>query len=392
MSYFFGLDISKDSFDVSVFSEDKGSYKRKYDMTKAGFLSFLSYLKTFEGEIMLFMEPTGEYYINLANYLIYSGYSVYLVNQFNLKNFIKSSTLRRTKTDKKDSYWISKFGKDNYMNLKKYIPSNSLKLDDLLRLKENLIREMSAYKTKIKSKLNVSFPELVNNYDVFGSFYSSIVSKYPSAYSFGNINIDDFLSMYPAKLKANFLKSVYELSKNSCSTIKDDYDFAIKIDFSILFEYQKQLEFLDKEIDILKSEFLIFTENVKILTSIEGVGEDSAVKLISFSNINNFDVGEVFKDSAKWSAYCGTEPIIFESGSSVRGGSRISKRGSKHLRTLAFKMSMNLIKYNTVFRDYYDKKKGSNNNKGKKYLFAVWNKFLRVAYHLLSTHQYYKKT
>lgn len=389
MEYYIGLDISKDTFDVSVFSTVKGDYKKKYEMTKQGFSLFLSYLKGFTGNVFIFMEPTGEYYLNLANYLTGLSYSVFLINQFNLKNFVKSSTMRRTKTDKKDSYWIAKFGRDNFENLKRYIPSTSLKLDNLLRTKERLVREMSVIKTRIKSRLNVSFPELVNNYDVFGGFYSSIISKYPSAYSFSQINIGDYLSIYPAKLKSNFLKDVYNYSKNSCSTIKDSYDFSIKIDYSIYFEYEKQLSLLDAEIEVLSNEFFIFSENVDILESIVGMGRDLSLKLISFSNINNRDIKDVFADSRKWSAYCGTDPIVIESGTSVRGGSRISKRGSGNLRTLAFKVSMSLVKNNPVFKDYYLKKKGDT-GKGKKYLFAVWNKFLRVAYHLLATHQRYK--
>lgn len=389
MEYYIGLDISKDTFDVSVFSPLKGDYKKKYEMTSQGFSLFLSYLKSFTGNVFVFMEPTGEYYLNLANYLTSFGYSVFLINQFNLKNFVKSSTMRRTKTDKKDSYWISKFGRDNFENLKRYIPSTSLKLDNLLRTKERLVREMSVIKTRIKSRLNVSFPELVNNYDVFGGFYSSIISKYPSAYSFSQLNIGDYLSIYPAKLKSNFLKDVYSYSLNSCSTIKDSYDFSIKIDYSIYFEYEKQISFLDSEIDVLSNEFLLFSENVDILDSISGIGRDLSLKLISFSNINNRDIKDVFSNSRKWSAYCGTDPIVLESGTSVRGGSRISKRGNSNLRTLAFKVSMSLVKNNPVFKEYYLKKKGDN-GKGKKYLFAVWNKFLRVAHHLLATHQRYK--
>lgn len=389
MEYYIGLYISKDTFDVSVFSTEKVDYKNKYEMTSQGFSLFLSYLKSFTGSIYIFMEPTGEYYLNLANFLNELGYSIFLVNQFNLKNFVKSSTMRRTKTDKKDSYWISKFGRDNIDTMKRYIPSTSLKLDNLLKTKENIIREMSSIKTRIKSRLNVSFPELVNNYDVFGSFYSKIVSQYPSAYSFQKINLNDYLSMYPVKLKSAFLREVYKYSQNSCSTIKDSYDFSIKIDYSIYFEYENQLKLLDEEINLLCDEFIVFSENVDILQSIEGIGRDSAVKLISFSNINNSDIKDIFLNSRKWSAYCVTDPVVIESGTSVRGCSCISKRGSRNLRTLAFKISLTLIKYNPVFREYYQKKKGDS-GKGKKYLFAVWNKFLRVAYHLLSTHQKYR--
>ena len=87
---------------------------------------------------------------------------------------------------------------------------------------------------------------------------------------------------------------------------KGSYDFSIKIDYSIYFEYEKQLSLLDAEIEVLSNEFFIFSENVDILESIVGIGRDLSLKLISFSNINNRDIKDVFADSRKWSAYFGT--------------------------------------------------------------------------------------
>ncbi len=390
--YYIGVDISKVTFDVSVFSSVLVAYKKKYEMTKEGFTSFLSYLNEFEGSVFIFMEPTGEYYLNLANYLSNLDYPVYLVNQFKLKNYICANSLRKNKNDKKDSSWIARFGSDSFNNLVLYTSSDSTKLSQLMRSKEFLLQDMTILKNRIRSKLNISFPELEGNYDIFGDFFSLIISEYPSAFSFSKMDIDFMKEKYKTRrgFKVNFLEEVYTLSCNSCSTVFDFLDSTISRYYSILFKYQEEFELLEKEILSVSSEYQVFNENITILESIRGVGFDSAVRLMSFSNIYNNYVYQVFSNYKKWLAFSGTDPTTFSSGSSVRGVSRISRRGSRSLRSLGFTISLSLIQYNPTFKAYYLKKKGDS-KKGKKYVFAVWNKFLRVAYHLLSTRQMYKE-
>lgn len=391
--YYIGVDISKVSFDVSVFSSVKTAYKKKYEMNQEGFTSFLSYLREFAGNVFVFMEPTGEYYINLANYLSRSDIPVFLVNQFKLKNYICSNSLRKNKNDKKDSSWIARFGKDSMSVLKRYNILNSSELPQLMRSKEFLTRDFTLIKNRIRSKLNISFPELESNYDIFNDFFSLIISQYPSAYSFRKADLLSLKEKYRTKrgFKVKFLNDVSDLAKISCSSVEDYCDFAIKSYFSIYFELEKQLKLIEERIIEISSEFDIFNENIEILESIIGVGRDSAVKLMSFSNIYNNHINDVFPTYQKWLAFGGTDPSTFNSGTSVRGVSRISKRGSRNLRSLAFTMSLSLIKYNPVFREYYLRKK-SETGKGKKYVFAVWTKFIRMAYHLLETKQMYKNT
>jgi len=61
-----------------------------------------------------------------------------------------------------------------------------------------------------------------------------------------------------------------------------------------------------------------------------------------------------------WSAhlensYVGTSPTIRESGSRVRGRSRISKVGNKKLRNLVFLAAFSTYKYNRGCKALYDR-------------------------------------
>lgn len=62
-------------------------------------------------------------------------------------------------------------------------------------------------------------------------------------------------------------------------------------------------------------------------------------------------------------AFAGIDPSIRESGTSVHGRSRISKRGSKTLRHALFQASWGLMMHNKKFKEYYNKKR----SEGKHY-------------------------
>jgi len=54
-------------------------------------------------------------------------------------------------------------------------------------------------------------------------------------------------------------------------------------------------------------------------------------------------------------SYVGITPTIRESGSSVRGRSRISKVGNKKLRNLVFLVAFSAYKYNRGCKALYDR-------------------------------------
>jgi len=78
-------------------------------------------------------------------------------------------------------------------------------------------------------------------------------------------------------------------------------------------------------------------------------------------------------------SYVGITPTIRESGSSVRGRSRISKVGNKKLRNLVFLAAFSAYKYNRACKALFDRLvvKGK---RAKLALIAVANKLLKQAF------------
>lgn len=110
---FYGVDISKDVFDVM----DQNGIHSKFANNLQGFKMFE---KRIAENSVVIMEATGVYHVQLADFLFKKLIPVSVVNPLSIKRFIQMN-LRRIKTDKADAEMICKYGQMN--DLATYIPS-----------------------------------------------------------------------------------------------------------------------------------------------------------------------------------------------------------------------------------------------------------------------------
>ena len=103
-----GIDISKDTFDVTILRENNKAYKKFTNDTK-GFLKLDEWLKKQNlTKIHACMEATGQYGEKAATYLYQQEHEVSVVNPVRIKAY-GNSKLRRNKTDKADSQLIAEY-------------------------------------------------------------------------------------------------------------------------------------------------------------------------------------------------------------------------------------------------------------------------------------------
>jgi transposase len=104
------------------------------------------------------MEATGHYWLNLYSFLSSKNFTINVINPIQsdaLRNFY----IRKTKTDKKDSFIIADIARINRIPATKLADGNTLKLQTLTRLRFELIDKIIPLKTKIISILDRIFPE-----------------------------------------------------------------------------------------------------------------------------------------------------------------------------------------------------------------------------------------
>lgn len=377
LMFYVGIDISKYKHTL-VIASHLGEIIQKpldFDNNQLGFKLLLEKLKPFDSnQLKIGFESTGHYSANLIQFLNNQGYSFYQLNPYLVKKFSLSLSTRKAKTDKIDSLAIAKFLMT--IDSKSFTPL-SYHISHLKSLTRHYYR-LNKYigKTKIEfvNLLDKVFPEFSNYFSsIYGKTPLSILSKANSLKSIANMSesrYDSLRKMSMGKFKYSTYIKLKQTANQSVG-IKDNYLWI-------------QLHLLIKRIQSLQEEKNLITESIRVITydintpilSIPGLSTTSAAIILS-------EIGDIFKfsNSRALIAYAGLDNSVYQSGTDSNYG-RISKRGSKYLRTALYNVSFTVISNSKIFYDYYFDKK----SKGKSHTLSLtWvsRKLLRVIYHLL---------
>lgn len=138
---FFGIDISKDSFDVY----GKVLGHKSYPNTELGFRSFI---KELGSNSHCVMEATGCYHHKLAMFLHKKAIAQSVINPVVIKRFIQMK-LKRVKTDKSDAFMIYNYACEQPLDL--WLPEAEyiVKAKELLSLIQTYSRQSTALKNKL---------------------------------------------------------------------------------------------------------------------------------------------------------------------------------------------------------------------------------------------------
>ena len=308
----FGVDISKDVFDVHGNKSGHNQYKND----ASGFKKFLKELPV---DSLVAMEATGYYHYRLAQFLFKSGVDVSVINPLSIKRFIQMK-LAKVKTDKSDSKAICDYALVNDVPIYNALTDVQSECLQLFRLMDTYIKHRTATKNKMHGEEVLGIPS----------------------------------------------KSVYR-------------------------SLRRNKKHLDKEIKGIEQELLSLVkedqqQQLSLLKSIPGIGSKTALFLIVIT-----DGFSKFENASQLCSYAGITPTIRESGSSVRGRSRISKVGNRKLRNLLFLCSFNACKHNKACQAIYQRI--VNKGKSKKLaLIAVTNKLLKQCFAIAKSGRPYDQT
>jgi transposase len=156
----------------------------------------------------------------------------------------------------------------------------------------------------------------------------------------------------------------------------------------VITSLRRQIRSLDNEVSTLelKLEEVVKAHQADLITrlcSIPGIGKRTAIYLIVITQ--GF---EKFETSRQLISYFGLDPTIHESGSSVRGKSRISKTGNNHIRNLLFMCSFTACIHNKSCNEIYNRIIAKGKSK-KLALIAVANKLLKQSLAISKSGLYY---
>jgi len=176
------------------------------------------------------------------------------------------------------------------------------------------------------------------------------------------------------------LKIQKTVSSNQLHAIKHQ----VHASKSVIRSYLRHIVFMEKEIDKLQNELedLLesnFTQEYRLLKTIPGIGLVSSGVIIGIYNAFN-----TFDNAKQACAFAGICPSPYESGTSVKGSGRISKRGNTLARKTLYMAALSAVQYNPFAKQQYERL--VNNGKSKKQaLIAAANKILRQAFAILKS-------
>lgn len=369
-----GIDISKYKHDCFICSNTGEVIVENlsFENNQKGFQQFAALLKPYDNSnVHIGLEATGHYGLNLKLFLEKNNYSFMEFNPLLIKEFAKSLSLRKTKTDKVDATIIcQKLMSVPYKpNSKLFYHSYSIK--SLSRLRETLVKQRSKYLVQMTNILDILFPE-------FKSFFSNrlsstaifILNKYKNANKIANMkDYDTIKSKSKGRFSyAKFIK-LKVLAKNTVGESNENFEFELQIILNLYNEINSKIDSIDKQLSTIIKDL-----NSPTL-SIPGIGVISCASIISeFGDISKFN------NPGQMLSFAGLEPGVIQSGTiDIKG--KMVKRGSGYLRHSLMNVAMVVICNNRTFYNYYYKKR----SEGKCHRVAlshVCKKLIRVIYTL----------
>jgi len=384
---FIGIDVAKNKHDIIIIDDYGEIIKEHFTISndKVGFKKLHTEIRSCMkslNEIHIGMEETGIYHENLRDFLISKGFTVYTINPLLTSYSRKASSPRMTKTDKIDATAICRYIMNNFRILHSYTPSLYY-IDELKQITRNYDSKktvLSKSKTELKRLLHISFPEFTKHFNPYSKWALEVLYDYPVPTKFNGVHTMTLANRLRIKgdryHKAIILK---QIAKDSIGKCQFSQLFLIRSVISDITHYRTQLETLKKMI----------TEKTKLfpkILSVPGVGPINGATIIG-------ETGNIHRFSTKhqYYAYFGLDPIVYESGKYKLKKSKISKRGSKTLRSAAFSASRVACIGTGVdnkFRTKYHKlmKSGKHHNSA---ICAVSKNVVHSIYKILKDNQFY---
>ena len=291
-----GIDMSKLTFDVRIHSTQAYA---QFDNTNEGFKQLLGWAyknSEFSNENILFaLEHTGLYSHKITVYLTQKQVPFTLFPGLEIK---RSLGMARGKDDKVDATNIAKYAYRKRDEIKpSELPSKQIQaLKRLLSLRDRLVKQRAGFKASLNEQ-ELILPKKENKV-LFNTQKKMI----------------DYLS--------------------------------------------KQLGTVEQEIKGIITEDEQLNEQFELITSIKGVGKQTALFMIAYTN--GFTK---FKNWRKFASYCGIAPFPNRSGTSLRGKTKVSNLANKTLKSLFDLCAKSAIQYNKEMKEYYDKRVNEGKNK-----------------------------
>lgn len=391
-----GIDVSKYFSDMCILSPDNSVSQRVkiyHDLTsmQRSLLALQEAQQQFGSKPVLVMESTSHYHRLLWQFMDEAGYEVLVINPIQ-SNGLKNINVRKIKNDKVDAYKIAML-----YRLKMLRPSNipgrsAAALRALSRQHQEIKQDITRYTNRLTAILDQTFPGYEKIFcKTNGNGSLAVLEHYPVP--------QDVLAAPDEELMCLLMKACNKgpgFARDKMEKLRQTAKQAVWLgirqysDALLVQSFVKTIRLMQENVEAIDSEMRAIVEtdtllktNVELLQTIPGIGEFSAMVLMA-------EMGDfcAFQKPKQLAAYFGLDPSERQSGQFSGTQNKISKRGSRYVRSVLNMAVHNCIysrngrePSNPVLADYFEKKRLSKPHKVA--MVAVMHKMVNIVFAVL---------
>lgn len=345
---FVGIDIGSERHVVAImdesgktvlkpmpFSEDASGYERLKAMLGA------------PGEAFVAMEATGHYWQNVFAFLHAEGFAVALLNPVRTARFA-AEDLRRAKTDALDALGIARFAQQKRPSATPMPDAATLELRELVRLRDRLVQDLGDRVRQVHRALDLTFPEFTAHVGDIASFKATcLLIACPTAEAFRKAS--------PSALAALEYDGRHEVGHELATALCEAARTSVGRHGGTAYELQTR--YACEDIATLRARIKKLDDDIggsldrheigKLLTTIDGIGDNTAARMIASIDFN------AFRSASQLAAYVGVAPLVNHSGKRTPLRGHACSMGDAELRAKLWMPTLRAVRSNPWLKAFY---------------------------------------
>ena len=349
-----GIDIAKLNHFASALSSDGEVLIEPFKFTNDsdGFFMLLPKLSSFDKDsIIIGLESTAHYDNNLLMFLVPKGYKVVVINPIQTAT-LRKNNIRKTKTDKVDTFIIAKALMINEYRFVTLQDLGLMQLKNLGRFRQKTVKHRTRLKIQLTSYVDQVFPEIQYFFKsgIHHKGCYALLKEDPSPELVTSMHLTHLTHLLKSNSKEHFKKeTAVELRVLAQKSVGNgDKSLSIQITHCI-----EQIELLNAQLANVESEMEDIVSSLdSVIMTIPGIGAINGGMVLG-------EIGDIshFSHPSKLLSFAGLDPSVYQSGNFQAKHTKMSKRGSRTLRYALINAAHNVVKNNKRFQDFYERKR-----------------------------------
>lgn len=329
--------------------------------------------------LMVGMEPTGHYWLNLAYYLKAQTIHVVVVNPMKVKRFKEMDDDSPTKNDTKDAKVIAQIMRDGRYHEPTLPEDVYAELREGMKLYDMIQEDMSSIKAQMQNALDRYFPEFRTVFkDWTGKAAFHLLDRGYLPVDIRQASEEELLrEVKQAASRAVGIKRIQALKEAAENSV------GLQVGLGMA---RQEIRYLLEQYQVMEERLTALEAQLEVLVlHIPGADEMIQIKGVRAITVAGFfaEVGDLsnYQDPRQIIKLAGLNLKMNQSGK-FKGRTTITKRGRSRLRRILYQVAKPLALHNKGFQQLHHHYRYRSHNplSGKQSFIALARKLIKIFY------------